>query len=583
MKGSDIVIQFLETIGITHVFTVSGGGCIHLIDSLGKSTKLKYICTHHEQAAAIAAEGFARMKEGIGACIVTTGPGGTNALTGVLGCWLDSIPCIFISGQVPTSQTLDGTGCRQIGDQEHNIVDVVKHMTKYAVKITDKNKLSYELDKAYSIAVQGRPGPVWIDIPLDIQGANIDTSWHCEGKMISYIQHSCSEKDIKEFKKLLFESKRPLVIAGNGIRLSHSYSLFNEWLKQINIPALTGVHSGVDCIDNTYSQYAGRIGILGNLSSNKIVMEADLLIIIGSRLTYKMTGYNVEGFAPGAKKIIIDIDENEMNKHSFHVDLKIKSDIHSFLYKIMNESLELDHYILGDWFKYIHIQRHAQTYCMPKHINMKDYLSLYFFMCKLNDYLNLQPIITTNGSAHVVTLQTLQLKKNQRMFTNVGCASMGYGLPAAIGASFALNNKQDVVCIEGDGSLQMNIQELQTMKHHKLPIKLFVVNNNGYLSIKITQEAFLKGHEVASGPLSGVSFPSLKKIAKAYGIPYFSIKSNKQIPKLSDILKYKGPIICELFTHPFEQHEPKVISKGIDSEGQIIPGNLTNMYSTETL
>jgi acetolactate synthase I/II/III large subunit len=340
MIVSDIVIKFLEDKNISHVFTVSGGGSMYLIDSLGKSEKVKYVCTHHEQAAAMAVEGFARLKEDIGVALVTTGPGGTNTLTGVLGCWLDSIPSIFISGQVSLSQTSKGTGCRQIGDQEFDIVSTVKNMTKYAVMIKDKNDILYELEKAYEIATTGRPGPVWIDIPLDIQGANVELEllkkhWSVHEKL------SPTKEEINKFYDLLNQSKKPLFVVGNGISLSKSYKLFNDLLKQTNIPALTGVHSGVDCIDNTYEYYAGRIGVLGQITSNTIVQESDLLIILGSRLNIKMTGYNIPGFAPNAKKIFVDIDVNEIDKHKFKIDLGIVSDLKEFLNNIQIKNLDI--------------------------------------------------------------------------------------------------------------------------------------------------------------------------------------------------------------------------------------------------
>jgi len=577
MKVSDIVIKFLESKGISHVFTVSGGGCIHLIDSLGNTDKLKYICVHHEQSAAMAAEGYARLKQDVGACIVTTGPGGTNTLTGVLGCWLDSVPTIFISGQVSLSQIAEGTGCRQIGDQEFDIVSTVTPMTKYATMIRDKNDIMYELEKAYTIATTDRPGPVWIDIPLDIQGAFVDES-NLKIFKDKPSKSSPNDNDINQLIDLIKSSNKPLFIAGNGIRLSNSYDIFNQLLKNTGIPALTGVHSGVDCVDNTYEYYAGRIGILGNITSNRIVQESDLLIVVGSRLNVKMTGYNLIGFAPNAKKVFIDIDINEINKHQLsNIVLKIQSDLKEFLIKFPSK-IDLN---IKEWQNRVKELRAEQKYYYDKHINMTNYASAYYFTDRLKTIAKDTPIITSNGSAHVVTLQTYQLEKDQRMFTNVGCASMGYGLPAAIGAAFIDKNK-DIICVEGDGSLQMNIQELQVLVHHQLPVKLFVINNDGYLSIKITQETFFGGKQIASGKESGISFPNLKKICKAYGLPYISITKNSEYnKKLLDVFKTNGPVICELFTHPYEKHEPKVVHKGIDSEGKIIPGELTDMFISD--
>lgn len=576
MKVSDIVIKFLESKGISHVFTISGGGCIHLIDSLGNSEKLKYVCVHHEQSAAMAAEGYARLKEGVGACIVTTGPGGTNALTGVLGCWLDSVPTIFISGQVSLSQIAAGTGCRQIGDQEFDIVSTVTPMTKYATMIRDKNTILYELEKAYYIATNGRPGPVWIDIPLDIQGAIVNE------KDLKRLEEMptlgpASQEQVNDFIYHIQKATKPLFIVGNGIRLSNSYERFNQLIKDSGIPAITGVHSGVDCIDNTYEYYAGRIGILGQITSNKIVQEADLLIVLGSRLNVKMTGYNLAGFAPNADKIFVDVDINEINKHQLaNIIMKIQADLKSFL-NLLPSKISTN---ITEWQQRVKELRAEQKYYYNKHINMKGYASAYYFTDRLKEVVKDNPIITSNGSAHVVTLQTYRLKKDQRMFTNVGCASMGYGLPTAIGASFV--SDKDIVCIEGDGSLQMNIQELQTLVHHQLPIKIFVINNDGYLSIKITQEAFFGGKQVASGKESGISFPDLKKICKAYGLQYIAITKNSEYDKkLAKVMNMKGPVVCELFTHPYEKHEPKVVHRGVDSEGKIIPGELTDMFISD--
>jgi acetolactate synthase-1/2/3 large subunit len=571
-KVSDIVIEFLESKGIEHVFTVSGGGCIHLIDSLGNAKKLKYICNHHEQASAIGAEGYARLKEDVGACIVTTGPGGTNTLTGVLGCWLDSIPTIFISGQVSLNQIAEGTGCRQIGDQEFDIVSTVKPMTKYATMIKDKNSILFELEKSYNIATSGRPGPVWIDIPLDIQGSLVDETLLPRYESFDNTIE-LSKETVAECTRLIKKSKRPLFVVGNGVRLSKSYELLDSILKQTNIPVVTGVHSGIDCVDNTYEYYVGRIGILGQMTSNKIIQESDLLIVLGSRLNVKMTGYNIPGFAPNSKKIMIDIDENEINKHKFPIDLKIVSDLKTFLSSFPNiDNLEID-----EWRSYVKETRSTQKYFYPKHENLEKYASAYIFTHKLKEYANNRPIITSDGSAHVVTLQTYTLNKDQRLFTNVGCASMGYGLPAAIGASF-VDQTKDIICIEGDGSLQMNIQELQTIVHHQLPIKLFVINNDGYLSIKITQESFFGGKETASGKESGVSFPDLMKICDAYGLPFVRITHNSQYDdKLKEVFSTEGPVVCELITYPYEKHEPKVVHKGIDENGKIIPGELTDM------
>lgn len=555
MKVSDYIINFFEEKGIDTAFTISGGGCIHLIDSLRKS-KINVVCPHHEQTALMASEGYFRMKNKIALNVVTTGPGGTNTLTGLLGLWLDSIPSVIISGQVATSQLSEGTGCRQIGDQEFDIIKVVKPMTKYAKIIKDKNDIKKELKRAYKIATTGRPGPVWLDIPLDIQSAKID--------------------DYTNLQELINESKKPLVVVGNGVRLSNSYDKLNLFLEKNNLPVVTGPHSGVDCVNNEYDYYCGRIGILGQITSNKIVQEADLLIILGSRIPVKMTGYNLKEFSPNSKKIYIDIDENEINKHSFEIDHKMVIDLNEFLSTALTLDFKHD---IDNWLKYIKRERKEQIYVYPKHDKLRDYVSFYYFISKAKKLFKGLPIITSNGTAHVITLQTFNLQKDQRLFTNVGCASMGYGLPAAIGACYG-NEKKPVICIEGDGSIMMNLQELQTVKGNNLPIKIILINNEGYLSIKMTQDSFF-GDKFASGPDDGVTLPNFEKISKSFDIDYISIKNNNEIDKIEKLIDDDKPYIIEVFTHPNEKHEPKVTHKGIDENGKIIPGTLTDMSITE--
>lgn len=577
MKVSDIIINFLEKKGINTAFTISGGGCIHLVDSLRKSN-MDVICPHHEQAALMASEGYYRMTNKMAANIVTTGPGGTNTITGLLGLWLDSIPSIIISGQVPSNQLSEGTGCRQIGDQEFDIISIVKPMTKYAKMITDANSISNELEKAYQMALEGRPGPVWLDIPLDIQGAYVDK----DNQLSTFYptpNYDCPKQGLERFKEILEQSKKPLVVVGNGIRLSNTYNELNTFLTKTGIPVVTGPHSGVDAVDNTLEYYSGRIGILGQLTSNKIVQEADLIISLGSRLPVKMTGYNIPEFSPNSKKIFVDIDEFEVKKHKFNVDLAIITDLRNFFSGISDTNYTLD---ISEWQSFVRETRVIQQYYYPKHEQLKEYASFYYLISKAPKIFKNTPIVTSNGTAHVITLQTYQLNKDQRLFTNVGCASMGYGLPAAIGACIG-NNKQNVICIEGDGSIMMNLQELETIIGNHLPIKIILINNDGYLSIKLSQEAFFNSNEFASGPTNGVTIPKFEKIADAFGIRYNSIKHNNQIESvLTEMMEVEGPCIIEVFTHPKERHEPKVTHKGVGLDGKIIPGTLTDMFISDT-
>jgi len=576
MKLSDFVFQFIAEKDIDTVFTVSGGGCMHLTDSLGKNKNIKYICNHHEQACAIAAEGYARVANKPGCVLVTTGPGGTNTLTGILCAYQDSIPIIVISGQVPSDQLSKGTGCRQIGQQEFNIIDTIKTMTKYAVVVKDKNTILYHLQKAYHMATTGRPGPVWIDIPLDIQSSdvNIDT-------LKKFIPNK--NKNLLNFyyfnklQKLLKNSKKPMVVVGGGIRASNTVDKLKEFLNKTKIPVMSGPHSAVDTINTDYEYYAGRFGLLGQYTSNHIIQESDLIICLGSRLNPKMIGYDAKKFAPKAKKIIIDVDKNEINKLKFK-KIGWNIDLNQF-FDYVNPKIVAPKIL--NWHDEIKTKRAKEKLVLDKHENLKTHVSTYVFSKKLENTLNEESIIvTSDGTAHVIPLKTINLKNKQRLFSNEGTAPMGYGLPAAIGAYYG--SKKPIICIEGDGSIMMNLQELETVKYNKIPLKLFIINNQGYLSIKLTQNSFFKGHYVASEFSSGVSIPSFKDIAKVFGFKYVAIQSNEEIDSsLSVIFNESNPTIIEVFTDPNEQHEPKVISKGIDKNGKIIPGELTNMNTKD--
>jgi len=576
MNVSDYVMKYLAACGVKHVFLISGGGCMHLIDAIGKSKDLEYVCNHHEQACAMATEGYARLSNGIGACIVTTGPGSTNTVTGLMGCWTDSIPAIFISGQVALHQTLGATGLnvRQIGDQEVDIISIVKPLTKYAATVENANDIKHHLDKAYHKAITGRKGPVWLNIPLNIQNAKI-----VEEELPSAIiePHGTSRPSADQLAETMLQmrnSKRPLLIVGNGVRLANAQNQMKAFLGYTGIPVLTGIN-GNDLVNEDYEHYCGRFGVLGQPAGNHILQKSDLILCIGSRLTIKQTGYDHKDFGRNAYKIYVDIDPDELKKKSLHPDLAICSDAREFFNMLLREEATVGD--LKEWQQECKEIFSKQRIVLNKHIQNEKYVSNYVLIDRLSDLNDGEiPIVTSDGSANVVTMHTMRLRGTQRMFTNTGCAAMGYGLPAAIGACFA-NNKKPVICLEGDGSLQMNIQELQTIVHHKLPIKLIVMNNDGYLSIKMTQESYLGGRMVATGPASGVSFPDLGKIADAYGLKYFRISTNKDIDSvLSEVLEYNGPLLCEVMSDPNEIHEPKVIGRP-QPDGTIIPGKLDDM------
>ncbi len=571
MRLSDYVIEFLrDNYKVDTFFTVSGGGCIFLVDSLGSTENVKYIATHHEQAAAIAAEGYSRINNKLGACVVTSGPGGTNAITGTLCSWLDSIPVIVISGQVNKEMTTNYTGLnlRQLGDQEFNIIESVKSMTKYAVQVNDPNMIKYHLEKACKLATTGRPGPVWIDIPLNVQSVNINPD-----ELIGFAEPPCvykpSHNDINTIIKKWKESKKPLLIVGNGVRLSGALEELQDLLKLTNIPTITAVN-GNDIVNSDYPYYYGRFGTHAQICANRLLSECDFLLTIGTRLYVRQTGYNFESFAKQAYRVYVDVDINELQKPTLYPNLAIHSDAKEFITSLLKENLPQTDKL---WITQCD-NANLEPKVLERHRDNKNYVSHYAFVEELSKIIpNNHHIVTSDGSANVVTMQVMNLKGNQRLITNTGCAPMGYGLPAAIGA--AVHHK--IICMEGDGSLHLNIHELQTMKHYNLPIKLILLNNDGYLSIKITQNTFFNKRYVASEKSSGVTFPNFEKIIKAYELPYFSIKTNKDIhPTLDEFLNMEGPCVCEVFTDPEECHEPKVMAK-LGPDGKFIPGELKHI------
>ena len=584
IKCSDFIVSFIAESPNTanDVFMVSGGGVMHILDSLGKNECLNYVCTHHEQAASIAAEGYTRCTNKIGVAVVTSGPGGTNAITGVMGAWVDSIPILVISGQVKLETTiLRCPNLRQLGDQEINITDLVRPITKYAVIVTDKRNIKYHLKKAVYLARSGRPGPVWIDVPLDIQGAMIDENKLREFDPIE-IDEGFDKHLVKEKTDVLLSriknSKRPVIIVGNGVTLSDGKDNLINVVEKLNIPVLTSI-SGIDLIPSSSRLFLGRPGIIGERPANFIIQNADLLIAIGTRMNLRVIGYSYHTFAREAFKLAVDIDKYELEKPTLKLDLAIHSDAKFFLQTLYQRLTEenITPSNLDDWFNYCHKLKQKYPIVTEEHRKNKGYVSSYYFTEVLSEHLKDNAVIVTgNGTAYTSTYQAIKIKKGQRMFANVGCAAMGYGLPAAIGASFG-KNRGEVICITGDGSIQMNLQELQTILNHKLPIKIFLFNNKGYLSIKTTQNTFFNGNYVGSTYESGVMLPDMTKIAQAYGYRTEKIHNHEELEKkIPEILNREGAIFCEVMLDPFEKLGPKAASEKKD-DGTIISKPLEDL------
>jgi acetolactate synthase-1/2/3 large subunit len=484
---------------------------------------------------------------------------------------------LIISGQVKFGTTIASQPeltLRQLGDQEINIIDLVKPITKYAVMITDKNTIKYHLKKALYEAKSGRLGPVWIDVPLDIQGAMID-----ENELVDFEipQDEIYDTKIDEVITLLKQASRPVIIAGNGIRLSDADEDFLKLIDTLKIPVI-GTFARYDIVRNDHPFFFGRYGTVGNRMANFTVQNADLVLAIGTRLNIRAISYNWEFFSREAKKIVVDVDEAELNKHTLSIDVKIKSDAKVFIKTLLKYAKKEILPDISVWFAKCESYRKQYSTIEVKRQEVSDWVDSYNFYDKFSNVAKDDAIfIFGNGTACVSSYQSLRLRANQKVVVNSGCASMGYDLPAAIGACYA-NDKKEVICITGEGSLQMNIQELQTIIHNNLPIKLFVLNNNGYISIRNTQNAFFKGHKVGADPESGVSFPDIIKIADAYGFKSFKIQTQDGLEnKIAQVMDVDGPVVCEVVLSPSEKMEPKLSSE-VKPDGRIVSKPLEDMF-----
>lgn len=593
IKVSDYVSQFLVDNGITHAFTVTGGGAMHLNDSLGHQKGLTCVYNHHEQACAIAAESYARIHNKIAALCVTTGPGGTNAMTGVVGGYLDSIPMLVISGQVRYDTTARSTGLniRAMGDQEFDITKSAAAMTKYAQMVTDPKQIRYCMEKALYIATTGRPGPCWIDIPVNFQGFYVDTDEldgfdpaEYEAQLAPHVTDEQVDAIIDKIKN----AKRPVLYAGNGIRISGGYESFKKVVELLNIPVATGWDS-IDEIYDEHPLYVGRGGIMGDRAGNFAVQNSDLVFAIGNRLSIRQVGYNWKTWAREAYVIMNDVCEDEMKKPTLHVDMPVWADAKELLEKMVARLEKTGEKVFtgNDWIERCQQWKKNYPVVLPKHYEDKNHANVYAFIKELSSRLSEgQVTVVGNGSACVVGSHAYVIKKDQRFIINSAIASMGYDLPAAIGAAVAEHGDKalygrsltddsvkDIILVTGDGSIQMNIQELQTVIHHKMPIKIFLINNQGYHSIRQTQTNLFNKNFVGIGPQSGdLSFPDMSKLAPAYGYPYLSCDDNDKLDETIDkALGMKGPVICEIFVSTEQNFEPKSSTKRLEDGTLVSP------------
>ncbi len=583
MRVADYIAQYLEKLGCRQAFLLAGGGMMHLMDAVGRREQLKYICNHHEHACAVAAEGYARKSGKLGACYATSGPGATNTVTGVAECWLDSVPVIFLTGQSKLSQTIRGSkiaGLRQFGTFEVDIVSMVESITKYAVFLDDAKKIRYHLEKACWLAQTGRPGPVLIDVPVDLQGALIEPET-LEGFTPDATTESMpSDATIDQILDRLKRAKRPLILAGHGIRVANQADAFLRVAEKLNIPVAT-TQLALDLMPYDHPLYVGHPGMKGDRAGNFAVQSADVILVLGSSLHVLNTGYELDRFAPQAYKIQVDLDEAILKRESVGVNEKIKCSVQGMISRISERLAAKSSgnlFPLGSWqeacatWKKELIVRNEPHARQDGKINYYDIIEALSDTCKEGD-----TIVADAGSAFYVVGQAFRAKKSQRVLVSGALGAMGHALPMAIGASSA-DPKSRVICFVGDGSLQTNIQELATLAYNQLNVAVVVVSNDGYLSIRNTQRNFFGGFLVGTDSKSGVSMPNLSKMAEAYGLPFMMVERVEDLKaSIEKAHQTRGPILCEVLSGAAQEIIPTVSSYKRD-DGTMESKPLDEMY-----
>jgi len=577
-RVADYIAEWLVRHGIRDVFLVTGGAAMHLNDAIGRNHDLSYVCCHHEQACAMAAASYFRLTGRLAAVNVTAGPGGTNAITGVFGAWVESLGMIVVSGQVKFETTVRSTGLplRQLGDQELDITRLVAPITKYAAMVTEPESIRYHMEKALYLATEGRPGPVWLDIPMNVQGAMIDPSslsgFDAEKEMP---RAKPGLKSVaREIADRLANAERPVIFAGSGIRLAGAETQFLDFVDRWNIPVVTG-YNAHDLMWDSHPCYVGRQGTIGDRPGNFATQNADVLLVLGSRLTIRQISYNWENFAPSAYKIVVDVDAAELQKPTIKVDLPVHADLSELMNALLEVSVAGRH---DEWLQWCRERKSRYPVVLPEYVDDSHGMNPYYFIDQLVRHLPEDAIIITgDGTACIATFQAAALKRGQRLYSDGGSAPMGFDLPGAIGACVAAGRRR-VVCLAGDGSIQMNIQELQTIATNRLPISIFVLNNNGYLSIRLTQNSYFPDNPIGCDPSSGVGIPDFRMIAAAYGLDYESIRCNADLDRaINASINGPGPRICEVFLNPEQSFAPKTSSRRLP-DGRMVSAPLEDMY-----
>ena len=579
MKLSDYVIKYLEQLNVKHMFMLPGGGAMHLNDSLGKSEKIQYVVCLHEQACAIAAEAYARVTNQPGLLMVTTGPGGTNALTGVAAAYIESTPMIVISGQVKMMDQIRDQGIRQQGMQELDIVSIVKPVTKYAVMVTKPEEIRYHLDRAVYEATTGRKGPVWLDLPLDIQAMQVDeeslTGWQLETADAQDVQaaDAALEHQVLKIIDELNHASRPVLLAGNGIRLAEAIPEFEKLVDELGIPVLT-TWNGIDLIGEDHPLFFGRPGGMGQRYANFVQQNSDFFLSIGARMNLLQTGYNFDGFAREAVKVMVDIDENELHKINVRLQIAVCADAKAFIRCMLKHADRIEKRDHSEWIAYARRMKEKYPVVLKKYWEQQDEVNTYALLDVITEQMSDNDIYVSgsSGTCIDVSMQTFRVKKGQRVFSTKGLASMGFGVPATIGACLA-GNRRRTVCVNGDGGFQMNIQELETIHRLNLPIKIFVLNNHGYAQIHATQKNIFAGHYVACDEASQLTLSPISDVAAAYRLKTVQIYHNDELKeKVHEVLAYDGPVICEVFVPIDLSAFPKQVSyKRSDGQMESLP------------
>ena len=580
VRIADYIARRIAGAGVGTVFLITGGGAMHLDDAIGRCERLRYVCNHHEQACALAAEGYARATGGLGVAVVTSGPGGTNAITGVLGQWHDSVPVLYVSGQVRRDTTVASTGLplRQLGDQEADIVAIVTPITKYAVMLTRPERVRYELEKCLHLAVSGRPGPVWLDVPVDVQGMLVeeDDLEPYPGDDDGSFDQARARVQAAELAERLTAAERPVLLAGSGVRIGHAIPRFLSVAERLGAPLLTAWNA-IDVLWEDHPLFIGRPGSIGDRAGNFALQNADVVVSLGCRLNIRQIGYEFAAFAREAYLAVVDIDPVELQKPTITPDLAVHADVGCFLEELDAALGARPLPSRAEWLAWCQERKRRYPVVLPEYRRDEEPVNPYVFVDVLSRHLDEEAVVVTaNGGAVVISNQALRVPRGARLICSSGTASMGYDLPAAIGACVAVG--RPVICLAGDGSVQMNLQELQTIVHHHLPVKMFIFDNQGYLSMRQTQDNLFGGRYVGADRGSGVSLPDMSAIAGAYGIPARRVGRHEDLDAaIVATLEGDGPQLCVVTMDPMQVFSPKVAGMKLP-DGRMVSNPLEDMH-----